>query len=77
LPLNGNLDNQGLADVTISSNGSTLINDGKIGKCYKNANCSITNLNGLKVFPMTICFWAKTDATTSWQQIVMIDDNNL
>ena len=77
LPLNGNLNNQGLADVTISSNGSTLINDGKIGKCYKNANCSITNLNGLKVFPMTICFWAKTDATTSWQQIVMIDDNNL
>lgn len=34
LPLNGNLNNQGLADVTITNNGATINNEGKIGKCY-------------------------------------------
>ena len=34
LPLNGNLENQGLADVTVTNNGATVDNNGKIGKCY-------------------------------------------
>lgn len=34
LPLNGNLHNQGLADITVTNNGATVDNNGKIGKCY-------------------------------------------
>lgn len=34
LPLNGNLDNQGLDQVTVTNNGATVDNNGKIGKCY-------------------------------------------
>ena len=34
LPLNGNLDNQGLDQVTVTNNGAIVDNNGKIGKCY-------------------------------------------
>ena len=34
LPLNGNLNNQGLCNVTVTNNGATVNNSGKIGKCY-------------------------------------------
>lgn len=34
LPLNGNLNNQGLSDVAVSNSGATVSDNGKIGKCY-------------------------------------------
>lgn len=34
LPLNGNLDNQGASNVTITNNGATVNSNGKIGQCY-------------------------------------------
>lgn len=34
LPLNGDLRNNGLANVTVTNNGATVNNNGKIGKCY-------------------------------------------
>lgn len=34
LPLNGNLDNQGLVNAPTTNNGATINNNGKIGKCY-------------------------------------------
>lgn len=34
LPLNGTLENKGLDQVTITNNGATVNNNGKIGKCY-------------------------------------------
>lgn len=34
LPLNGNLNNQGLTNITVVNNGATVDNNGKIGKCY-------------------------------------------
>lgn len=34
LPLNGNLENQGLSNATVTNNGATVDNNGKIGKCY-------------------------------------------
>lgn len=34
LPLNGNLNNQGLSDITVINDGATVDNNGKIGKCY-------------------------------------------
>lgn len=35
LPLNGDLHNQGLDNPTIVNNGTTINNNGKIGKCYE------------------------------------------
>lgn len=35
LPLNGNLDNNGLSPVTVTNNGATVNDAGKIGKCYQ------------------------------------------
>lgn len=35
LPLNGDLHNQGLTDLTATNNGATVNNSGKIGKCYQ------------------------------------------
>ena len=34
LPLNGNLNNQGLSEVTVTNNGATIDSNGKIGSCY-------------------------------------------
>ena len=34
LPLNGNLNNQGLSEVTVTNNGATVDSNGKIGSCY-------------------------------------------
>lgn len=34
LPLNGDLRNQGCSDITVTNNGATVDNNGKIGKCY-------------------------------------------
>lgn len=34
LPLNGSLENKGLDDITVTNNGATIDNNGKIGKCY-------------------------------------------
>lgn len=34
LPLNGNLNNQGLSEVTVTNNGATIDSSGKIGSCY-------------------------------------------
>lgn len=34
LPLNGNLNNQGLSEVTVTNNGATIDSKGKIGSCY-------------------------------------------
>ncbi len=43
LPLNGDLHNQGLANVAVTNNGATIDSSGKIGKCYSfNGNNYIT-----------------------------------
>ena len=34
LPLNGDLHNQGLSNITMASKNVTIDNSGKIGKCY-------------------------------------------
>lgn len=34
LPLNGNLNNYGISDITVTNNGATVDNNGKMGKCY-------------------------------------------
>lgn len=66
LPLNGNLDNQGLSSVTVTNNGATVDNSGKIGKCYGfDGSSSYIALASTPLFncfkgganPFSIAFW--------------------
>lgn len=62
LPLNGNLENQGLSNVTVTNNGATVNNNGKIGKCYSfsgGANCLIVNYGkNIPANNLSISCWA-------------------
>lgn len=67
LPLNGNLDNQGLSDVTITSSNITY-QDGKIGQgaTFNNGYIGITNSpisNTTTHF--SFCFWMKNTSPSS------------
>ena len=66
LPLNGNLVNQGLTDVTVTNNGATIDNNGKIGKCYSfDGNDDFISISCSDLYntfsggsqPFSIAFW--------------------
>ena len=61
LPLTGNLENKGLANVTVTNNGATVDNNGKIGKCYSFSNNSIMINYALPAteHEWSYCCWAK------------------
>lgn len=67
LPLNGNLENQGLSNVTVINNGATVDDNGKIGKCYKFNNqymtIPMTNLNTTN--GLTLACWVYPIANAS------------
>ena len=76
LPLNGNLNNQGLADVSVTS-GTAKYKTGKIGNgldLSSRITFNCPDLIGLKRF--TIMFWVKIEdddsITTNWQDIFSI-----
>lgn len=62
LPLNGDLHNQGLSNITAINNGATVDNNGKIGKCYSfDGNDDFINLGNIGSYfdgsAFSICFW--------------------
>lgn len=62
LPLNGDLRNQGLSNITATNNGATVDNNGKIGKCYSfDGNDDFINLGNIGSHfdgsAFSICFW--------------------
>lgn len=59
LPLNGDLTNNGLSDVTVTNNGATVDNAGKIGKCYNFTSTYIEYDNPLPATctQFSICAW--------------------
>lgn len=64
LPLDGNLNNQGLCNVTVINNEATINNSGKIGQCYQfGTAASDITLSANAMTSMTtecsICFWIK------------------
>lgn len=61
LPLNGDLGNIGLSDVSVTNNGATVDNNGKIGKCYKFTNNNITVPINI-VSTMSFACWVKCNA---------------
>ena len=64
LPLNGNLNNYGSADVTVTNNGATISNDGKLGKCYYFNGSSTMVLPSFEE-TRSISFWIKSPKTNS------------
>lgn len=71
LPLNGDLHNQGLSDVTVT--GGTIDNNGKIGKCYlvNKTTPIIINHNIQSTSEWSTAFWAKLPSSmnnaTAWE----------
>lgn len=61
LPLNGSLENKGISDITVTNNGATVDNNGKIGKCYSfNGSYIKTDYSDYpNIFSgdFSICFW--------------------
>lgn len=68
LPLNGNLNNNGVANVTITNNGATVSTDGKIGSCYSFNGSSwikITKPSEMTTIKNTsICAFVKSTSST-------------
>ena len=73
LPLNGNLNNQGLSDVTVINNGATVDSNGKIGSCYSfDGNDDFISLTSSSLYsiikggslPFSIAMWVYRADTT-------------
>ena len=68
LPLNGDLKNQGLDDVTVTNNGATIDNNGKIGKCYYFNGSSYIQIslpsNFTTIKNKTVAAWVKSASST-------------
>ena len=70
LPLNGNLNNQGISNVTITNNNSTVDNNGKFGKCYSfngsNTHIRISMPSSMKsIKNSSIAVWVKSTSGTA------------
>ena len=63
LPLNGNLENQGLSKITMTNSGAAVNDNGKIGKCYQfdGNDYLITDFKPADIIPneMSFCCWMK------------------
>lgn len=71
LPLNGDLHNQGLSNVTVTNNSATINTSGKIGSCY-NFNGSSNYLYSTYNFynnQYSVCAWVYTTSTSATQTI--------
>ena len=68
LPLDGNIRNQGVSNITVTNNGATVNTNGKIGSCYDFSSSAWQRI----VFPynlsnateFSICLWHKPISTS-------------
>jgi hypothetical protein len=77
LPLNGNLENNGLAKVTVTNNGATVANNGKLGQCYSFGGssyiaCSNPNIDGGNI---SACCWAYLNSVDSTRYLISLNDS--
>ena len=67
LPLNGNINNYGISDVTVTNNGATIDNNGKIGKCYSFNGSSAKISTPINLTPeMSFCVWVKFNSVQNF-----------
>lgn len=76
LPLNGNLNNQGLSKVAVTNSGATVDSSGKIGSCYlfNPAKLSLTPSFLTSFYgDFSFSLWLKVNSfTTSWETYLQI-----
>lgn len=76
LPLNGNLNNQGLSSDIVTNHGATINVNGKIGSCYQNTAsnyCTIpVSIDSTK--PFSFCFWYRIDTWVNWGTALTLND---
>lgn len=70
LPLNGNLNNNGVANITATNNGATVDANGKIGSCYYCSGSASSYINtnystNIGTGDFTIAMWIKIPKITS------------
>ena len=71
LPLNGNLNNQGLSNVTVTNSGATVDSNGKVGSCYlvnSDKKISFSSYPWMTMKPQynfSCFFWVK-GTTSGW-----------
>ena len=69
LPLNGNLENKGISDITVTNNNVTFADNGKIGQKATTGRFDFTTIpqsqNILNAQHFSISFWAKIKAVPS------------
>ena len=70
LPLNGNLNNNGVANITATNNGATVDANGKIGSCYYCSGSASSYINtnystNIGTGDFTIAMWIKIPTITS------------
>ena len=72
LPLNGDLENQGLSNVTVTNNGTTVDNNGKIGKCYSfNGSSNYITISSLEIPEnFSISIWGKWNSLNNWSRLL-------
>lgn len=72
LPLDGNLDNQGISNVNVTNTNATVNTAGKIGSCYafNGSNAKITIANLPNPENISIAMWFKRGATTNTRQFL-------
>lgn len=75
LPLTGHLNNQGLSDVTVTNNGATVDNNGKIGKCYSFSRSSTQYIKETEYANLgdtfTIALWLNCTTISSNSGIIL------
>ena len=69
MPLNGTLDNIGISDVTVTNNGATIDNNGKIGKCY--------SFDGTDDSTVEVVFFKKKNTPYTSEDFQMLADTNI
>lgn len=71
LPLNGNLDNQGLASVTVAVSGTTAYTTGKIGQGLSGNGSSFWTITGVTLgAEASIACWSKTSTNGKMQWVL-------
>ncbi len=82
LPLNGNLNNQGLSTVSTGVSSATVNSNGKIGNCYacKTGSYLSFNYNITTTNTFSIAFWLKLPSSMnnpgSWQTLLSLSVND-
>ena len=78
LPLDGDLRNLGVSNITVTNDGATIDNNGKIGKCYSfngtNNKIIIDNFSVDNEWSYG-CWLYSATSTRGWEGVIILNTN--